>query len=239
MNRNKLPFLTTPKIVSAGVNENKAYILMEYCKSMDFIEFLSVANVANLESFCGRLICFVEDNIKNSMNLPLDKEAVERKVVSICKAVEEQPLISTPSKSELVKFLMQYCDTMPNWELPVGVCHGDLTFSNILFRKSGGQIVLIDFLDTFIETPLQDLVIIRQDTRYLWSLMLIPDRSYDKVKTKTALRFIDRMIDRHFSQYDFYNIGYRYFQILNFARIVPYVKSQQLMNEVIKTITTL
>ena len=41
-------------------------------------------------------------------------------------------------------------------EIPMGKCHGDLTFSNILFN--GNNYYLIDFLDSFIESPLLDLV---------------------------------------------------------------------------------
>jgi thiamine kinase-like enzyme len=62
--------------------------------------------------------------------------------------------------------------------IPVGICHGDLTLSNILFRghvaptphtpdeelrrramaSSGGEwVILIDFLDNFVESPLADL----------------------------------------------------------------------------------
>ncbi len=34
---------------------------------------------------------------------------------------------------------------------------------------------MIDFLDSFIETPLMDIVKLRQDTKYNWSYLLVND----------------------------------------------------------------
>ncbi len=66
--------------------------------------------------------------------------------------------------------------------MPVGICHGDLTFSNMLFN--GNNYYLIDFLDSFVESPLLDIVKLRQDSAYLWSqLMYIHD--YDKIRLKS------------------------------------------------------
>ena len=42
-----------------------------------------------------------------------------------------------------------------NIEIPVGFCHGDFTFSNMIISENG-DLCLIDFLHTFCESPLQD-----------------------------------------------------------------------------------
>ena len=55
-------------------------------------------------------------------------------------------------------------DALSDMLIPVGTCHGDLTFSNILFN--GNNYYLIDFLDSFIESPLLDIVKLRQDTAW-------------------------------------------------------------------------
>ena len=42
-------------------------------------------------------------------------------------------------------------------EIPLGPCHGDLTTSNVLFAHDSSAIALVDFLDSFLESPLVDL----------------------------------------------------------------------------------
>ena len=51
---------------------------------------------------------------------------------------------------------------------PLGPCHGDLTLSNVILNPVDG-ITVIDFLDTFLETPLQDVAKLKQDFIYGWS----------------------------------------------------------------------
>ena len=51
----------------------------------------------------------------------------------------------------------------------IGKCHGDLTLSNIIINQDKKKIILIDFLKTFKETPLQDICKLIQDLRLYWS----------------------------------------------------------------------
>ena len=115
-----------------------------------------------------------------------------------------------------------------NITIPIGVCHGDLTFSNILFTDSG--MCLIDFLDSFIETPLQDVVKLRQDTLYNWST-LMTRQSYNETHVKMILDYIDDSIYNHFKTYDFYKY-YDMLQYINILRILPYVKEEHIYNRV-------
>ena len=63
----------------------------------------------------------------------------------------------------------------------------------MLFDNS--DIVVIDFLDTFLDTPLQDIVKIRQDSKYFWSLNLV-NKIQDSVKVKQSLNYIDNLDDK-------------------------------------------
>ena len=80
----------------------------------------------------------------------------------------------------------------------------------MLFDNS--DIVVIDFLDTFLDTPLQDIVKIRQDSKYFWSLNLV-NKIQDSVKVKQSLNYIDEKIKKEFNNYDFYKKYYKHFQI--------------------------
>lgn len=90
-----------------------------------------------------------------------------------------------------------------------GSCHGDFTFSNLLIHQN--NIYAIDFLDTFINSPVLDLVKLRQETR--------------SVQLEAKLQI---MIDSDpiLTEY------YLPFTILNFVRILPYAKDSQTLQNV-------
>ena len=113
-------------------------------------------------------------------------------------------------------------------QIPVGLCHGDLTFSNVLFN--GNNYYLIDFLDSFVETPLQDIVKIRQDTCYYWS-QLMYTKQYDAVRLRIVCDKIDCEIDAYFSEkYPWYANNYKTMQLMNILRILPYVHEERVVN---------
>ena len=121
---------------------------------------------------------------------------------------------------ELVKRSSEVMDRVGDMLMPVGMCHGDLTYSNILFN--GNNYYLIDFLDSFIESPLLDIVKIRQDTAYLWSTMMY-NKPFDKVRLSIISEKIDTAIDDYFTEkYQWYRQYYMPLQLMNFLRILQY-----------------
>ena len=79
--------------------------------------------------------------------------------------------------------------------LPIGICHGDLTLSNILCGQN--QLIFIDWLDSFIDTPLIDIAKLRQDTRFYWSLLLYT-QPYNKCRIISILEHLDQQIVKRF-----------------------------------------
>ena len=147
-----------------------------------------------------------------------------------------EKITQNKSKLEFLSHIEKELQALPDRiQIPLGKCHGDLTFSNILFTDR--KIILIDFLDNFIETPLQDIVKLRQDTKHLWSLRLYK-KKYDGTKIEILLNYLDNLIDKHFSKYEFYRKYYFIFQKINLLRILPYAKDKQtfqyVANEIIK-----
>tara|TARA_R110002050_G_scaffold181032_4_gene314541 strand:- start:449 stop:778 length:330 start_codon:yes stop_codon:yes gene_type:complete len=106
----------------------------------------------------------------------------------------------------------------------------------MLFDNS--DIVVIDFLDTFLDTPLQDIVKIRQDSKYFWSLNLV-NKLQDSIKVKQSLNYVDKKIKEEFSNYDFYKKYYKYFQVLNLLRILPYSNNKNHIDNLTKEIRLL
>jgi len=69
-----------------------------------------------------------------------------------------------------------------------GRCHGDLTLSNIIVNIDEKKIILIDFLKTFNESPLQDICKLIQDLRLYWS-----SRRLNKTSMLRAKIFCDNI----------------------------------------------
>lgn len=192
------------------INELYNGFEMEYFVAKNYIEYFMEVSKKDIDNFMYQLIYFLKYNIDNTVTTTFSKQIFIDKFNSI-------------GWKDLV--IEQYLQSLPsNLNIPVGLCHGDLTLSNILFK--GNEVIFIDFLDTFCESPLQDFVKLRQDTNYGWSFGLY-DGPFDKVKIKIILEYIDNMLGEFFNQYSFYNEYYNLFQIMNFIRIIPYCINEE------------
>ncbi len=111
---------------------------------------------------------------------------------------------------------------IPDYPLPLGLCHGDFTLSNTLYFA--GNIYMIDFLDSFLESPLLDIVKLRQDTRFYWSLLVDTEiLPYQRNKIIQVLRYFDQQLVQAFIENPFYAAWYDYLEKLNLLRILPYL----------------
>jgi aminoglycoside/choline kinase family phosphotransferase len=116
----------------------------------------------------NNLIEYFNFNIKSSTPQKIDVSIIASKIEELKLKVTDN--INATEKEYFFNILEYLKTNIPDMPLPVGTCHGDFTFSNILFGDN--KIYLLDFLDSFIESPLIDIVKIRQDTCFKWSVML-------------------------------------------------------------------
>jgi len=84
------------------------------------------------------------------------------------------------------------------------------------------DIYLIDFLDSYIESPTMDIIKLRQDTHLYWSLNMV-DKVIDLTKIKLGLQYIDNWL---VNNYPIEN--YEIFQIINLLRIYPYTNDDKI-----------
>ena len=87
---------------------------------------------------------------------------------------------------------------------------------------------MIDFLDSFIESPLLDIVKIRQDSAHLWS-QLMYENPFDKLRLKIVCEKIDREIDAYGRQYEWYRDYYEIYQLMNLLRVLQYAKEEKVI----------
>lgn len=206
-----LSFLGSPKVFSSRRNSFD----MEYIRGRDFVSFLSESGKEEIEEFSEKISQYILESIESCEIKKIKKELIEKKILDIYK------------KRKLL-VLLEFTETLPEYMgIPVGRCHGDLTLSNLLMQNE--KIILIDFLDSFIESPLVDMAKIRQDTKHKWSLGLY-EKEYDVNKINISLDYMDSIINESFMEVDSYRKYYNYFQFLNFARILPYAKGFNKVN---------
>ena len=213
-------------VPSSEWKDNK--ILMDYIHSKSFIEYFERAAIDDLKKLTNTLINYIDAESSLSEIKIIEKDKFIKKIESVQETCGHNELIDVKKVNKYFTLCKAEVLSYNEINIPVGICHGDLTFSNMLFTDSG--MYLIDFLDSFVETPLQDIVKIRQDSKYEWSTMMT-DQKYNIVHVKMVLNYIDNCISSYFEKYDFYKY-YDMLQYINILRILPYVKEQKVYERI-------
>ncbi len=213
--------IRVPKVFEVLQTDKDATIKMEYIYSRNFIEHFEQAGFEQIKYLIGAIKYFIDLEISHSEIRTVLANILTDKMADVARKVEKNIHLKDDIEAqELVKRSSKIMNAVGDMDLPVGMCHGDLTFSNILFN--GNNYYLIDFLDSFIESPLLDIVKIRQDTAYLWSTLMY-NKPFDKVRLSIISEKIDAAIDEYFkSKYKWYRDYYMPLQLMNFLRILQY-----------------
>lgn len=219
---NKTVFFYIPNIYDIEQSEKLLRVKMEYVYSKSFVDFFESSSVERVLSFSNTLILFLEQELQSSPIQTVSSIVIKNKFDDVCKQITRNELLKNDNEiKRLITRSSLVFDSVQDLLIPVGMCHGDLTFSNILFTAN--RYCLIDFLDSFIESPLLDIIKIRQDTSFHWSQYLYSN-PYDKVRMEIICSKIDAAIVGHFSKYWWYNDYYNTLQLLNILRVLQYVQ---------------
>ena len=222
------PHIRVPKIFDIEKNGGACVVKMQYVYSKNFIEFFEQAGFEQIDYLIGALEYYIEYEIGKSKLQTVPAQLFQDKFAEIHSKCTTNPLYQDDeSIFAILTRSQQVFDSLNDMLIPVGLSHGDLTFSNILFN--GNNYYLIDFLDSFLETPLQDIVKIRQDTAHRWS-QLMYTKKYDEVRLHIICDKIDREIDTYFSdKYQWYRDYYHIMQLMNMLRILPYAHDEKVI----------
>ena len=128
--------------------------------------------------------------------------------------------IFSPYASDLVNII----ESLPSLiYLPIGDCHGDLTFSNLIYNGVG-VLYIYDFLPSFINSPIIDYAKIRQEFYHGWTLRNLRGGALASglqfIKSSIPVELIS-MIEKS------YLTESKLLSILNLLRIAPYVRNGQ------------
>lgn len=219
----------TPHIITTIQEGDKCSIKMEYIYSRNFMEYFESAGFEQIDYFIHTLIRYIEEELILSPIQTIERDIVTNKFRSVEKTIAANSCIQKDRQlSVMMNHAKDLLSSFREWEMPVGICHGDLTFSNILFTAN--TYYLIDFLDSFIESPLMDIVKLRQDSAHLWSAKMYT-KAYDPIRLKIICDKIDSELDSYFQQYDWYKAYYMPLQILNLLRVLQYAKEESIITD--------
>jgi tRNA A-37 threonylcarbamoyl transferase component Bud32 len=231
-------YISSPYVYEVKKTDDECYILMTYIYANNFIDYFEKASPQDINHFIESFIKYIHNEIDKCKIEKVSKNVFIDKFNSVVKNCEKNELLKGNMR---VKSILKDCENVfanlpEEIELPVGICHGDLTFSNILFASN--KFYFIDYLDSFIETPIQDIVKLRQDTKYFWSTMMYK-KKYDVVRLNIIFNYIDKKISEHFGEFEYYYRNYDRLQLMNILRILPYVKEEKVRDFVLNILTGL
>ncbi len=221
-NSNSSSVFTTAEVFEISNSEDDlAWFSMGYIFAEKYSDYLDQISIRQVKRVLSNLIQYFDNSFKSASEQQIDRNIFINKLNEIQLNISNNLLIQN---GYFLSIIAQLENSIPDKPLPVGACHGDFTFSNILFGEQ--EMFLLDFLDSFIESPLIDIIKLRQDTCYKWSIMLESEMPlYKANKLYQILDYFDRKIEAYCN-----NLGlqewYVFLQTINLLRIVPYLKVQ-------------
>jgi hypothetical protein len=222
------PGVVVPKVLQHG----ELWFEMEYLRMIDCIRFFERASPKLIEGRITILLDLVAAAVQRSKTIRLDDCVIAAKIESVSAGVPQE--VWNRFYAPYAELILS--DSRNGLDVAVGDCHGDLTLSNVLFSFDREEIGLIDFLDSFVEAPIIDIVKIRQDTRFHWTSTIYP-HDHDRSKVRLTNRWIDRMVESEF-RHLLKEPAFRAMELMNYLRIAPYVTEpadHEWLNQVLST----
>jgi hypothetical protein len=197
-----------PIVDDFNKNGDLHFFDMEYIYGKSFDQFCIDSNVKEIQCFANCLVSFIKNNLQKSIWTNIDFSFLEKKLLLLKAALE-------PSFHGYVDFLLNN----KVLALPIGFSHGDLTMSNMIFSN---KYYVLDFLDNIFETPLNDIIKVRQDTQHKFYLNFLEKNN---TKIETCLDYIDSQIELEFKELVATN-EYVWLSIFSLLRVLPYLKQE-------------
>jgi Choline/ethanolamine kinase. len=147
-----------------NINKKKKLIILDYYSGLSGSDLILNGDVETHKILNIFLSKYTKNLIDTSRIVKFDKKPYLMKCNEIKKKITPKYIYLY---KKIFKKIYSSLDSIKiNFK---GGCHGDLTLSNIIINKEFKKIILIDFLKTFNETPLQDICKLIQDLRLYWS----------------------------------------------------------------------
>ena len=198
----------TPKVL----RKEDSYFDMEYVTGRSFDEYFSVCSVNDIDFVFDSLCGYFDGLISNAQYY--QPEVSKKRLLDKINSLETH----TNHLTDL--YHIRQMVSSITMKIPQTFCHGDLTFTNIIFNKN--RLYYIDFLDCFIDSFLCDLIKLKQDLYYHWSLDV---QGIKNLRIRQIYSFLWRKLEDRYSQY-VETIEFDVLDVLNTLRIEPYLTNE-------------
>ena len=198
----------TPKVL----RKEDSYFDMEYVTGRSFDEYFSVCSVNDID--------FVFDSLCGYFDGLISHSQYYQPEVSKKRLLDKINSLETHTRHLTDLYHIRQMVSSITMKIPQTFCHGDLTFTNIIFNKN--RLYLIDFLDCFIDSFLCDLIKLKQDLYYHWSLDV---QGIKNLRIRQIYSFLWRKLEDRYRQY-VETIEFDVLDILNTLRIEPYLTNE-------------
>lgn len=198
----------------------------------DCITFMARAPISEVKQFSSALVNLIDLHVELSEVVDVPSAVFTDKLADIKRVVGGNPALSecVADVTAMLDGLTAVMGATPSHSMPLGCCHGDLTLSNVLIQRAGAgsfRIVLIDFLDSFVESPLADMAKLCQDLVYGWTLRMAKDTAVDRTRIYIVYRHIYELLLDRFGAQPWFARYFRFFFVMNQLRVLQYATAPE------------
>ncbi|KAF2395651.1 hypothetical protein EJ06DRAFT_266508 [Trichodelitschia bisporula] len=232
--------VSTPEVYGIRVPEVVKGEVGAFTVDMEYIPFQDVRHVmmerdrAVNEWLVETAVEMVDANLNLSELVELRHvfPEFEKKATGIKAALRKSSLV-TPAEIETFEHqidrVMSSFRQLGRREVPIGPCHGDLTLANMLVDPENRELCVFDFLDCFVESPLQDIAKLLQDVRHQWFLTQTSIPEHRRARCVSILAMYCEKVKAAYCEYAFWDIV-PLFEFFCLARILPYMTEESEKN---------
>lgn len=213
--------LSTPKIYKAESVDEGYRVVMDYIDGYSGYDMERIDTTQMVASLKQSLSCLIASYFDESVEKKIPCQVFLDKFTSI----KNLSANTTPISNDFLVLLDKFIRSQDDWIVPIGNNHGDLTFTNII-STSANSFYLIDFLPSFLESPLWDIAKLEQDLTYNWSSRRLSGPQYMnlKIMNDSIRPFLLDPIKQYYGK------TYKLFLAFCLIRILPYVKDDATQN---------
>ena len=140
--------------------------------------------------------------------------------------------LSPACPNELRAYAIQEAKKLRFKLIPFGTNHGDLTCANMIFKDD--KIYLVDFLQTFLRTPYQDIAKLLQEIDFHWAALMAEYESPAK-ELKFGYDYLNHRIQEHLEKhYSEHKQAIRVFHFMCLCRLFPYCENDKKIYDMVR-----
>jgi len=203
-------------------NIEKNNFIMEYIPGESYSKFFNKCSKNDLDLVLKNLYGYFNEiqNNKKTYNSSIVKNKLKNKLKS---------LLPSSNYKKFIKFVIKDVENTKFTNISKTFCHGDLSLTNFIFHRN--RLYLVDFLDSYIDTFIIDLVKLQQDLHFKWAL----NAHKSNLRIHQSFNYLWKNIYSKYKKY--YDLEFtKIVNILNWLRIEPYLKKEkhkQVLNNII------